>query len=291
VDFDLALDQARRRDALRALTREHHDDLDAALWADGPHTASTLTLLDRILLVEEAARLEPGVDATAALLMAPLVAPFGPRPPVAVTAGPREAPVRSALVAHSVLHVSETGVRIAPLGPGEVRPIASGLGRDYGVVSTAPGEVVAWPLSLDPLTTYRLGLAAEIAGGARAALGVTAAYLTERRQFGRPLAKFQALRHRMSERAVDVAATPVLVRYAASTVSRDDALGAVAYAARTAAALAPDLHQLCGARGFMTDFGLARCTMAVEALRVLLGGTVATAVQYADAAWGSGHGG
>ena len=48
----------------------------------------------------------------------------------------------------------------------------------------------------------RVALAAEAAGLIQAAVDSTVAHLSVRKQFGRPLGTFQALRHRMAECAV-----------------------------------------------------------------------------------------
>jgi alkylation response protein AidB-like acyl-CoA dehydrogenase len=55
------------------------------------------------------------------------------------------------------------------------------------------------------------GLAAGAVGGAEALLAMTVEYLKTRRQFGRPLALFQALQHRCADLAVQVAAAEALL--------------------------------------------------------------------------------
>jgi hypothetical protein len=63
-----------------------------------------------------------------------------------------------------------------------------------------------------------------------------------------------------------------MVRDAAFTGDRIDIDLAVAYAADTAARLAPDLAQMGGARSFALEFGLHVFTMRLEGLRLELGG-------------------
>ncbi|OLT16459.1 hypothetical protein BJF78_14420 [Pseudonocardia sp. CNS-139] len=93
-----------------------------------------------------------------------------------------------------------------------------------------------------------------------------------REQFGRPLATFQALRHRLAEAAVSAEATRWLTREAAATGDDRQAALAAWYAADTAAALAPELVQLCGARSFTLEFGLHVFTMRLDGLRLEVGG-------------------
>jgi alkylation response protein AidB-like acyl-CoA dehydrogenase len=56
-----------------------------------------------------------------------------------------------------------------------------------------------------------LALAADCLGGASAALDMTIEYLKTRRQFGRPLAMFQALKHRCADLKVQVVAAEALL--------------------------------------------------------------------------------
>lgn len=62
------------------------------------------------------------------------------------------------------------------------------------------------------LQTHLLfALAADCVGGAAAALEMTVDYLQTRRQFGRPLAMFQALKHRCADLKVQIAAAEALL--------------------------------------------------------------------------------
>lgn len=56
-----------------------------------------------------------------------------------------------------------------------------------------------WPLLRDTLLVAGIGLAAEQAGGAQQALDLTLAYTAGRQQFGRPIASFQAVKHRCAD--------------------------------------------------------------------------------------------
>ena len=62
----------------------------------------------------------------------------------------------------------------------------------------------------------RLCLAAEQLGGAQACLDMTVAYVSERRQFGRTIASFQAVKHRCARMMVDIEALRSMVYGAAA---------------------------------------------------------------------------
>lgn len=63
----------------------------------------------------------------------------------------------------------------------------------------------AWQQLMRGLNVERLIIAAMSLGSARRALDDVMAYAAEREQFGRPIASFQALRHRIADLATDIA--------------------------------------------------------------------------------------
>ena len=65
-------------------------------------------------------------------------------------------------------------------------------------------------------------LAAEQVGVARWALETTTAYLKERRQFGRVVGGFQALKHRLADLYAEVEQADAAARYAAATLAAGD---------------------------------------------------------------------
>jgi hypothetical protein len=114
-------------------------------------------------------------------------------------------------------------------------------------------------------------MAAELGGVAHAVVELTSAHLRERVQFGRPLAHFQALRHRIANLAVDADATRWMAREAAYSGQERPMWLAASYAAAVGAALSPDAVQLWGARGFVYEFGVSNLIMRVQGLRLELG--------------------
>jgi len=94
-------------------------------------------------------------------------------------------------------------------------------------VSVPAGNVLGQPgkghkVAFNVLNYGRFKLAAMCSGGARRVIGQAAAYATERRQFGRPIASFGAIRHKLAEMVIrEYAAEAMLYRVAGLL---DDAL-------------------------------------------------------------------
>jgi len=85
----------------------------------------------------------------------------------------------------------------------------------------------AWPRLDKVLQLAAVALAAEQVGGAQQALDLTVAYTQERRQFGRPVGGFQALKHRMADMMLQVECARSALYYAAcvaqAVLEEDDA--------------------------------------------------------------------
>jgi alkylation response protein AidB-like acyl-CoA dehydrogenase len=83
------------------------------------------------------------------------------------------------------------------------------------------GEVgKGWQYIGEHLEYERLSIAASQMGNARTALEDTIRYTKDRKQFGRALASFQVLKHRMAENATELEAARLLVYSAASKMAR-----------------------------------------------------------------------
>lgn len=295
MDFDPDIDQQRRSDTLREvvapfllpgdpLADRYDPDLDAAIAARSELTETGLTLLDRVLLVEEAARLGAPIDATAALLLRPLLVreALGS---FAIRSVAGDGPLRFGAAATAVIDVTGTAPTAAEaLG---FDPVPSGAAAGYGRVRVGVASPIGWTPALSPLAVVQLGRAAEIAGAAMGAIGDVAAYLCERQQFGRSLSTFQGLQHRLAELAVDAHGASVSVRVAAHAGTTAAALGAAAYAIDVAARAVPELHQLSGARGFTFESGLPARTMRLLATRLELTASGVSAEAFASATWGA----
>jgi alkylation response protein AidB-like acyl-CoA dehydrogenase len=85
------------------------------------------------------------------------------------------------------------------------------------------GEIgKGWEYIGEHLELERLSLAASYIGNARTALDDTIRYTKERKQFGRALASFQVLKHRMAEDATALEAARLLTYAAATRIARGE---------------------------------------------------------------------
>jgi hypothetical protein len=134
-----------------------------------------------------------------------------------------------------------------------------------GVVTEEGCGGAALPGGIDAAALLRLGAllrAAQMAGAMAAALDLATRYANERIQFGRPIAKFQAIQQQLALLAEETAASQVVVESAAEAVAlgRPSALVAVPAAKiRTGIAagkVAEIAHQVHGAIGFTEEHSL-----------------------------------
>ncbi|SDG36144.1 acyl-CoA dehydrogenase family protein [Pseudonocardia oroxyli] len=119
-----------------------------------------------------------------------------------------------------------------------------------------------------------LGRSLLLAGAGRCALEMAARYATERVQFGRPIAKLQAVQQMLALAAAEVAAAEASASAAALEADRDGIAGAsVAIAAAKARAgeaageIARITHQVHGALGFTREHDLRVATTRLWAWR------------------------
>ncbi|HUY64370.1 MAG TPA: acyl-CoA dehydrogenase, partial [Acidimicrobiales bacterium] len=133
--------------------------------------------------------------------------------------------------------------------------------------------------------------AAECAGGARWCLETTTAYAKERRQFGRPIGQFQAVKHRLADMLVATEQVTALAWDAARAADSGDeaqaSLSAVlagALALDAYVELAKDCVQLHGGMGFTWEHDAHLHLRRALALRQLLGGGSALRVEAAISA-------
>ncbi len=78
------------------------------------------------------------------------------------------------------------------------------------------GEVgKGYKVAIETLNEGRIGIGAQMVGIAGGALGHTLTYVKERKQFGKPIADFQAVQHQIARAATDLEAARLLVYNAA----------------------------------------------------------------------------
>jgi alkylation response protein AidB-like acyl-CoA dehydrogenase len=111
----------------------------------------------------------------------------------------------------------------------------------------AEGE--GFRIAMKGLDGGRLNIAACSIGAGQGALAAAQRHMTGRRQFGRPLAQFQALQFKLADMATELVAARQMVRLAAARLD----------------AAAPDANVYCAmAKRFATDAGFQACNDALQ---------------------------
>jgi len=96
-------------------------------------------------------------------------------------------------------------------------------------------------------------IAQQLGGASHAMLDLARAHAVERVQFGRPIARFQAVRHRLADALVAIEALDATLEAAADTPTPLTAALAKAIAGRTARTVATHCQQVLAGVGFTTD--------------------------------------
>ncbi len=109
----------------------------------------------------------------------------------------------------------------------------------------------------------RAVLAAGAVGIMQAAMDVVIPYVHEREQFGQPIGTFQLVQGKVADMYVTMNATKSYVYAVAkacdrSETTREDAAGAILYAAENATKLALDAIQLLGGNGYINEYPTGR---------------------------------
>jgi hypothetical protein len=255
-------------DWLEMLRHERDDAIDIVFRTVGGADGSAHVLDD---VVASALGTEPRPD------LAVLLPPFGSWQPPG-SAGP-------------------AGVRAAGLATGRVATADEVLvvcGPEPGVVTVPRSAVAATELrGIDPDASYhwvevdhdvapaalgadawgfavalaRRAVAAEMAGACRAMLDLARAHALERVQFDRPVARFQAVRHRLADALVAVEALDAALVAAADEPGPVTAALAKAVAGRTARTVGTHCQQVLAGIGFTTEHPFHRFlkrTMALD---------------------------
>jgi alkylation response protein AidB-like acyl-CoA dehydrogenase len=119
----------------------------------------------------------------------------------------------------------------------------------------------------------QLALGHGLVGAARRMLELARQHALDRVQFGRPVAAFQAVRHRLAETLVAVEAADTALVAAWSDPGPQGAAAAKATAGRSARTAARHCQQILAGIGFTTEHDLHRYVRRTLVLEQLLGST------------------
>ncbi len=118
-------------------------------------------------------------------------------------------------------------------------------------------------IAMQTLDGGRIGIAAQALGIAAGALDCAVAYVKERKQFGRALAKFQNTQFKLADMATRVEAARLVVYKAAMAKDSQkkfsvEAAMAKLFAAETAMAVTTEAVQLLGGYGYIREYDVER---------------------------------
>ncbi|MGB0218893.1 MAG: acyl-CoA dehydrogenase family protein [Sinimarinibacterium flocculans] len=228
----------------------------------GPLTAA--------MAVERLAWLPYTADIALSMLVRPHLPGDWPRPLAVVENG---RPGRFVATARTLILIDSDDISLAQVTPDDVESVDSLFAYPMGRLKRQPK---ATKLSAEDAATVRkwirVALANEATGLIQAAIASAVEHLSVRKQFGRPLGAFQALRHRMAECAVLSGGVRWLALQAAATADDGDAALAALHAQDSATRIVYDLHQMLGAMGMTLEHPLHLWTYRLKALLSELGG-------------------
>jgi alkylation response protein AidB-like acyl-CoA dehydrogenase len=213
-------------------------------------------------------------EATAALVVPLSAAPDDPVAGVSMGAGGLTGLVSSVAGAHEAevlvvpvagpggleLHTvsrAAAGVEISPLLALDMtRPLATVRFSDTASSRVGPADDAV----AEALRTGAALLASEQLGVAQWCFDTTLAYAKQRKQFGRAIGSYQAIKHRLADLWFEVGAATAVARYAADTCARGDddaataAAMAQAYCSGVAVHAAEECVQLHGGIGMTWEY-------------------------------------
>lgn len=305
MDFHLSEDQQALVDAVQAILRDHadlpqaerlsyawHDPALQALLAGNGFldAARSMGALEAALVTFETARCLRSIEAMGSGLVAPMALPdIVVKGPVALAAE-RDLgrAIRNLTIARTLLVDCGEDSLMLPVDPGAVEQVASILGYPYGRFARAPGLESGRRIAGGGAVLrqwWRTGIAAEIAGAARAAIDFTIDHVTQRQVFGRAVGSFQTVQHRLVQRHGHARSTYYLAMRAAWSGCAGDADIAACHALLGIQPLLFDLHQFNGGMGVTTEHALHFWTYRIRALQAEAGGLAGIALDIADRRW------
>jgi alkylation response protein AidB-like acyl-CoA dehydrogenase len=168
---------------------------------------------------------------------------------------------RDGLELHTVAR-DAAGVELLPvLALDMTRPLADvRFSGASGVKSSRVGDGPADAAVAEALQTGAALLASEQLGVAQWCFDTTLAYAKERKQFGRTIGSYQAIKHRLADLWMELNSATAAARYAADTCARGDADAAVAaavaqaYCSGVAVHAAEECVQLHGGIGMTWEY-------------------------------------
>jgi Acyl-CoA dehydrogenase, C-terminal domain len=176
--------------------------------------------------------------------------------------------------ASTAVVVTDAGVTLTEVAALSLRPVV-GLDPDLGLVEVSADGLPAGdasPADWDAaVAAGQRALAHELVGAARAMVQLARDHAVDRVQFGRPIASFQAVRHRLAEAYLAVEAADAAAGAAWDDGSPLTAALAKAVAGRSGRTVARHAQQVLAGIGFTTEHPLHTYVRRTIVLDRLLG--------------------
>jgi hypothetical protein len=166
--------------------------------------------------------------------------------------------------------VAEVPVASLDLSPVSGLDPGAGLVRVHGVVDVPDATAVSGSWD-DAVTIGRLAVGHELVGAARGVLAQARRHALERIQFGQPIARFQAVRHKLAEILIAIETAEALLDAAWLDGTDVTASMAAASAGRAGRMAARNGQQVLAGIGFTTEHGLHRWVRRILLLDEVLG--------------------
>ena len=169
----------------------------------------------------------------------------------------------------STVAVASPGSGLALHKPADVIGGANLAGEPRDDMTPSGPPIAAGPLppEADAFALMALARAAQLRGAMEQVLAMSVRYAQERTQFGRPLARFQAIQHHLAEIAGETAASGAAADAAARAGTPFAFAAAKARASQAAGTVARLAHQVHGAIGYTAEHALHHWTTRLWAWR------------------------
>ena len=261
------------RESLRQATENHtgkalDDALNELGWRDA-------LAEDRRAAVSTLFELQGRANATSSALDTVIASVLGVDGPVVLPPlGSLDQPTTRGVGTFAFTNRKPDGVTVRPVDGIDPSLGLVEVSGDVGVAAAA-----AWAQAV---AAGQLALAHELVGASRAMLQLARDHAVERVQFGRPIAAFQAVRHRLAESLVAIEAADAALAAAWEVGSPQTAAMAKAMAGRSARVVTRHCQQVLAGIGFTTEHPFHRYLRRALVLDALLGDTRTLTKQLGD---------
>jgi alkylation response protein AidB-like acyl-CoA dehydrogenase len=226
------------------------------------------------LVIEAAGSAAVAAPIAGRVLVAPALGLDELPPAIALAPSLTSVLVRYAQGAEAFLAIDGDEAVLAMASGCTVEPVASRYGPSLGRVTVNEVATRLGPGSAKKLrAAWWVAIATEASGAMVAAIAHTSRYVTERKQFGKPIGAFQAVQHELAEAYIFAQGSLWLSRRAATALdSVYLTASAAAFACKAANKTYTFTHQVSGAIGLTIEHGLVDWTMPLIGWQSELGG-------------------